>query len=340
MVSGRNVVDVQLQSVFVDRTVPNDNYNNGTFGPQFAYKITPSTAQGEADVDTRVKGTTVVTYTATDESGNETVLVIDYVVEDYEAPVITLNTLDTVFHSVNSKYTPVTPSVSDNLYDETQVSLVRTTNVNPYVLGLYADTYTATDASGNVTVRNRWIRVYDGEKPVITGKIGPIVRLGMFSQVALVDYLKMSDNYDAPSDLFANTVVTYNDLNVYEEGIYSAVFMTMDNSGNESEPYTLIVEVSRKYPQTSGVDNINAENILSVYPNPSNGLFNVNFNLPTNELVTISVYDMVGNQVEEVVNGTMQNGTYTIDMSQSAAGVYFVRMTVNGKVFTKKVAIK
>ncbi|MFT5511772.1 MAG: hypothetical protein ACI8SE_000165, partial [Bacteroidia bacterium] len=53
-----NVVEVQLQSVFVDRTVPADNYSNGTFGPRFTFVISPSNAQGDADVDTRVKGTT------------------------------------------------------------------------------------------------------------------------------------------------------------------------------------------------------------------------------------------------------------------------------------------
>jgi PKD repeat protein len=339
MDNGRNVVAVQLQSVFVDRTVPNDNYNNGTFGPLFSYTITPSNAQGEADVDTRLKSTTIVTYVATDETGNATTLVIDYVVEDYVAPVISLNTLDTVYHSVNGKYTPVEPSVTDNLYDQTQVSLTRTTNVNPYVLGLYTDTYTATDASGNVSVQERWVRVFDGEAPVISGKFGPIVRLGLFSRVALVDYLKMSDNYDAPSDLFNNVMVTYNDVNVYEEGIYAAVFETSDNSGNTSAPFTLIVEIDRDYPQVSGINDVNSDNLMTVYPNPSNGLFNVKIDLPSNELVNLSVYDLLGNKVEDVVNGDLQKGNYTIDMSQAASGVYFVRMIVHGKVFNQKVVI-
>ena len=339
VINSRQVVAVQLQSVFVDRTVPNDNYNNGTFGPLFSYKITPSNAQGEADVDTRIKGTTVVTYTATDETGNATTLVIDYVVEDYVAPVISLNTLDTVFHSVNGKYTPVEPSVTDNLYDKTQVSLTRATNVNPYVLGLYSDTYTATDASGNVAVRQRWVRVYDGDRPVISGKFGPIVRLGLFSQVALVDYLKMSDNYDAPSDLFNNVSVLSNDVNVYEEGFYAAVFTTMDNSGNVSAPFTLYVHVDRAFESTSGIDDINADNLMTVYPNPSTGVFNVKLNVPANENVQVSVYDMVGNQVVEVVNGSLQQDTYTIDLSHASSGVYYVRMMVQGKVLNKKITI-
>ncbi|MBI1307520.1 MAG: T9SS type A sorting domain-containing protein, partial [Bacteroidetes bacterium] len=224
------------------------------------------------------------------------------------------------------------------LYDETQVSLTRTTNVNPYILGLYTDTYTATDASGNVSVRKRWVRVYDGEKPIIAGKFGPIARIGLFSNVSLLDYLKMSDNYDAPSDLFNNVMVTYNDMNVYEEGIYSAVFKTVDNSGNMSLPYTLIIEVSRKYETINGIDEVDTKNVMTVYPNPSNGIFNVKVDLPTREQVSLSVYDMVGNLVQEVTSDQLQSGSFTVDM-QGASGVYFVRLTVQGKTYNQKIVV-
>lgn len=336
--NGTNIVEVQLQSVFVDRTVGVDEYNNGTFGPRAMLMVDPGD-NGDANVDTREKGTTTATYTMTDESGNTTTLVIDYVVEDYIAPVIDLHTLDTVYHTVNNPYNPVEPSVSDNLYDNTQVSLTRTSNVNPFVLGLYEDTYTATDASGNVAIKKRWVRVYDNESPVISGKNGNILRVGMFSQFNLLDYVKMTDNYDAPTDLFNNSTWE-SDMNVYAEGIYSATFQTHDNSGNMSDPFTLFILVSRDYAQiTDGVEEINDDNLLKVYPNPSRGLFNVNINLPSNEKVDIAVYDLVGNKVMDVAEGELQNGVYTVDMTASANGVYFVRMSVNGSIFNKKIVV-
>ena len=335
-----NIVEVQLQSVFVDRTVPADNYSNGTFGPRFTYVISPSTAQGDADVDTRVKGTTVVTYKVTDESMNQTTLVINYVVEDYIAPVISLNTLDTVYHNVNDPYTPVKASVTDNLYDNTQVSLTRTSNVNPFQLGLYTDTYTATDASGNVTVRNRWVRVLDNESPEISSKVGPVVKLGLFSNVLLSDYLKLTDNYDSPKLLGDNLKVTFNDVNFYEEGVYAAVFETNDNSGNMSQAYTLLIEISSAYERvTNGVGSITNGSLMSVYPNPSNGIFNVSIDLPSQEEVTVAIYDMMGNQVVDVVTGQLQTGSYTVDMTGKAAGMYFVRMTAHNQVFNQKVII-
>ncbi|MCB9245267.1 MAG: DUF5011 domain-containing protein [Flavobacteriales bacterium] len=339
VIGGVNVVEVQLQSVFVDRTVGTDEYNNGTFGPRAMLEVTPG-ENGDANVDTREKGTTTAVYTMEDESGNKTTLTIDYVVEDYIAPVIDLKTLDTVYHKVNTQYKAVEPSVSDNLYDNTQVSLTRSSNVNPFVLGLYEDTYTATDASGNVAVKKRWVRVVDNEKPVIQGREGNIVRLGLFSQVRLINYVKMTDNYDAPSDLFDNAWVISNDMNVYAEGIYSCVFQTKDNSGNLSEPFSLYIVVSRDYFSiVDGIEEVTADNLLNVYPNPSTGLFNVGVNLPTLENVSIEIYDVLGNKIQDVATGEMQNGNYTVDMTGNANGVYFVRMQVSGAVINKKIVL-
>ncbi|MBO6516155.1 MAG: DUF5011 domain-containing protein [Bacteroidia bacterium] len=340
VVNGRNVVEVQLQSVFVDRTIPADNYNNGTFGPMFSYHISPANAQGDADVDTRVKGTTVVTYTATDETGNETILVIDYVVEDYIAPVINLNTLDTVTHLVNSPYTPVEASVTDNLYDYTQVSLTRNSNVNPFLLGLYTDEYTATDASGNVTVRNRWVRVVDEESPVIASKAGPVIRLGLYSNVRLSEYLKLTDNYDAPTELLANLETLFNGVNFYEEGMYAAEFQTHDNSGNASDVFTLYVHVSRQFERISSVETVEGTSLMKVYPNPSNGLFNITLDLPTSEDVTVEVYDQTGRKVADVAEGQLQKGSFLVDMSGETAGMYIVRMITNHNVYNQKITIQ
>ena len=117
-------VDVQLQNIFADVTSAADNYNS--IGNGLVFTANPAASNGGASVDTRFQGTTSVTYTATDESGNVTTQCIDYVVRDYIPPVIDLRTLDVVTHRVNTPYTPVSASASDNLYDNTQISLTST----------------------------------------------------------------------------------------------------------------------------------------------------------------------------------------------------------------------
>ncbi len=329
------IVDVQLQNVFVDVTSFSDNYNS--IGNNLTVTATPGIGM-EASVDTRFKGATAVTYTATDESGNTTVQVIRYVVEDYEPPVIDLHTLDTVWHEVNTNYNPVNATASDNLYNTTQISLTMTSNVNPFVLGTYQDTYTATDASGNIATRTRYVKVVDTEAPQISGKNGSIVRVGLYSTFAAEERLVYSDNYDSPDDVRANAELIYTDINTYEEGLYTATFRTYDNSGNESDPFTLYVVVSRSELQV-GIDELSLEDLMSVSPNPTTGLFTIRVDLPENEEISVDIYNAMGQKVSEVVSGSISRGAYDVDLSGNANGFYYVKMQVRGTVVTKKVML-
>ncbi|MBT8448335.1 MAG: DUF5011 domain-containing protein, partial [Gammaproteobacteria bacterium] len=332
------VVEVQLRSIFVDVTTATDNYNS--FGNNLSMTIDPESPQGGASVDTRFQGTTKVTYVATDESNNQTTQVVNYVVRDYVPPVIDLRTLDVIEHPVNTPYTPVAPTASDNLFDNTQISLTQSSDVNPYVLGTYADTYTATDASGNVATKVRTVHVVDNQAPTVSGKQGGVIRIGVGSQFSAIDYVLFADNYDAPADLIANHTLIYNDINVWEEGTYSAVFQTVDNSGNPSEQYTLYVRVDHDYfPLTNGIEDLTIENILNVSPNPTSGVFNINVNLPENQDIAVNVFNAYGKKVMEVANGNIQKGTYTVDITNNANGIYYVQMNIEGTIITKKVVL-
>jgi hypothetical protein len=332
---GQWIVDVQLQNVFVDVTAFTDNYNS--IGNNLTVTATPGIGM-EASVDTRFKGTTVVTYVATDESNNSTTQVIRYVVEDYIPPMIDLHTLDTVLHDVNTPYSAVNATASDNLYNSTQISLTKTSNVNPYKLGTYQDTYTATDASGNVSTRLRYVKVVDRKAPVISGKNGNIVNVGLYSTFAAIERVVFSDNYDSPADLKANAVLIHTDINTYVEGLYSATFQTMDNSGNVSDPFVLFVNVTRSQLQL-GIEDMDIENLMTVSPNPTTGLFTISVDLPENEDISIDIYNSMGQKVTEVVSANISQGSYSVDLSNNANGFYYVRMQVRGTVITKKVIL-
>ncbi|MEY2923596.1 MAG: hypothetical protein RLZZ337_136 [Bacteroidota bacterium] len=331
-------VEVQLQSIFVDVTGATDNYNS--LSNKLDFSANPASPQGGAAVDTRFPGTTSVTYTAIDESGNTTTQDIDYIVRDYVPPVIDLRTLDVISHPVNQPYTPVSATAKDNLYNNTQVSLTQSSNVNPYVLGTYADVYTATDAAGNVAVKTRTVHVVDEIAPKVSGKVGGALRVGVGSQFNILDYILFSDNYDSPTDLLANHTLEYNDINVWEEGTYTAVFKTTDNSGNISNAFSLYVDVSYDYfPLKGSVTDLELENGLIVYPNPTNGLVNINVTLPQNEIITLNVYNAMGQELISVASASQNNGTYTVDLSGNPSGVYYLKLKNNGTVITKKIIV-
>ena len=76
--------------------------------------------------------------------------------------------------------------------------------------------------------------------------------------------------------------------------------------------------------------------MITVYPNPSTGRFNVT--VENAKDVVIKVGDILGNvlDVEAIDN---YNGTYSIDLSIVADGIYFVQVK-NGAFFaTKRIKI-
>jgi M6 family metalloprotease-like protein len=79
----------------------------------------------------------------------------------------------------------------------------------------------------------------------------------------------------------------------------------------------------------------NRLNVFSVSPNPSSGLFVLKFaNEKANE---ISVVDVFGNEVFKDVS-TSQN-SYSLNLSEQANGIYFVKVKISDSVTTKKIVI-
>ncbi|MDH4070491.1 MAG: alpha-amylase family glycosyl hydrolase, partial [Ignavibacteria bacterium] len=73
------------------------------------------------------------------------------------------------------------------------------------------------------------------------------------------------------------------------------------------------------------------------YPNPFNPTTTITFDLPAEAPVTISVYDLLGRKVADLLYGSLPPGTHavvwdgrSVNGSHAAAGVYLVRMTAQG----------
>ncbi len=98
-------------------------------------------------------------FEATDSSGNIGYLTVNFRVDDCIAPTIDLNTADTICHQINTTYIAVTPTAADNYYPNNQVAVVKVGSVDAYTEGMYAETYTATDASGNKSSKTRYVIV-------------------------------------------------------------------------------------------------------------------------------------------------------------------------------------
>ena len=77
------------------------------------------------------------------------------------------------------------------------------------------------------------------------------------------------------------------------------------------------------------------------YPNPFNPNTTIEFSLPKNEKVTLTIYDIMGKEVETVLNQPMTAGNHTIQWSANSVptGVYFVKMKSGDFIQTRKVML-
>jgi hypothetical protein len=93
----------------------------------------------------------------------------------------------------------------------------------------------------------------------------------------------------------------------------------------------------------NGIQNISSEvpkafSLSQNYPNPFNPTTNIKFNVSKLSGVRIVVYDVMGREVQTLVNEKLQPGTYesSFDGSRLTSGVYFYKLITEGYSETKK----
>lgn len=79
----------------------------------------------------------------------------------------------------------------------------------------------------------------------------------------------------------------------------------------------------------------------SIYPNPFNPNTTISYSLDSDSFVSINVFDAAGRVVAELVNGNISAGYHDVmwNASNSASGVYFLKMVSGNDVFTNKLML-
>ena len=69
-------------------------------------------------------------------------------------------------------------------------------------------------------------------------------------------------------------------------------------------------------------------NISQNYPNPFNPTTSIKYTVPSNEYVTLKVYDILGNEVATLVNERKESGNYTVnfDGDKLSSGLYIYKL--------------
>jgi len=140
--------------------------------------------------------------------------------------------------------------------------------------------------------------------------------------------------------------------------------MYKDTTGNIITPQQmldLLIETGK--PQMSGVYNLeyhigplpdvmnafymiyaglgveeNSQNQLMIYPNPSDGNFNILIKENNLEMSSFTLKNIQGEEVSYTISET-GNGIYNVNLNLPSAGIYFAQCEVDGKFYTSRVVI-
>ncbi|HUL43884.1 MAG TPA: T9SS type A sorting domain-containing protein [Bacteroidota bacterium] len=98
---------------------------------------------------------------------------------------------------------------------------------------------------------------------------------------------------------------------------------------------------SLKLKITNGKSVPTAFALVQNYPNPFNPATTIRFDLPTKNHVNLTVYDVLGREVMNLVNGVLGAGSYTVpaNLSTMASGVYIYRLTAGDFTDVKKMLL-
>jgi Secretion system C-terminal sorting domain len=77
------------------------------------------------------------------------------------------------------------------------------------------------------------------------------------------------------------------------------------------------------------------------YPNPFNPVTNIKFSVPLSGQVRLVIFDILGKEVEVLLNEYKHPGVYNVDFDAShlSSGIYFYRLEANDYVQTKKMLL-
>ncbi|MFH2141687.1 MAG: T9SS type A sorting domain-containing protein [Bacteroidota bacterium] len=182
------------------------------------------------------------------------------------------------------------------------------------------------------TPENANVAMRAGKKIIL--KPGFKVEKGAYFHAYIEPFECSNNDDDTPSVKSTDQgLYSYFPMFTLTDSLYCARnYMPMENNSFE----TTEILISEENTETAEDSNIHKELSLSIYPNPCDGIFYISSVNYSNQEMQVIVFNMLGNTVYSATN---YSGEFTIDMSQQPAGIYYVNINADNKIFRKKVVV-
>jgi len=128
---------------------------------------------------------------------------------------------------------------------------------------------------------------------------------------------------------------TYEDTRIEADQTYFYKLEMVDTDGAREMSESLLIKVGEKDLLPSDFT------LYNNYPNPFNPITTIKFDLPETSELELSVFNIKGQLIENLVSGTKQPGKYTVEWNAMnyPSGVYFYKMQAGDFVDVKKLVL-
>lgn len=316
-------------------------------------------------------GTTTVNCTATNGIGNSASCSFTVTVNDAEAPVVTCpaSIIANTAPGVCTAVVTYSATATDNCPGVT-VSCSPPSGTT-FSLGTTTVTCTATDAASNTSSCAFSVTVIDNHPPTISLSLNPSkLWPPNHTLIDIAATVTVSDN--CPGTTFVLTSITSNEpdnglgdgdtagdiqdasygtadvaFKVRSERagggsgrVYTVTYTATDIGGNSTTatatvtvPHDQRKNLGIKDPTVSLKPLVPDEFVLNQnHPNPFNPTTTISYGVPFDAIVNLAVYDVLGRNVAQLVDGRVSAGFKEVQFDASAlpSGLYLYRMTAIG----------
>lgn len=109
--------------------------------------------------------------------------------------------------------------------------------------------------------------------------------------------------------------------------------ITVTDAANCSGTSSVIVS------QPSGISGMDKFFAVNIFPNPSDGNFIAQVNMAETNLLSISVYNIVGEKISELNRVNFSGGKIPLDLTNYSEGIYFVKLSTGNYSTLRKVTV-
>lgn len=251
-------------------------------------------------------GTYTITWTYDDGNGNTSVQTQTVVVEDNTAPVADVDPLPNVTGQCSATVTAM-PTASDNC-SGASITGITSDPLTYNTPGTYTITWTYDDGNGNISLQSQQVVV----SGVNTGITSSGITLTAAATGATYEWMDCANGSVIAGETGQSFTATAN-------GNY-AVIVT-ENGCTDTSSCVSVTSV--------GIASVDMVNGISVYPNPTSGIMNIQLQNATG--ADVLVYNVFG---QLVLTQKLTGSSVQVDLSAYEAGIYYitVRTAVDSKV--------